>query len=281
MFSVTLQNNRLNFGKHFGISFQRTVRVPDDGRDFALPSSLGSLPIFSIADYINTVPFKWLINGCGVFIPMYQSEAMWINFHYPHWHPHCLKIGAGGINIVDGKTFDDKLVKGRSDYLVCPSQSWIDGFNAGGGKVRQFVAAPLGHGLTVEAKITGKESKGGLQIVVFPPKEGLFPDRDPNYQPGVLYQCNSISEPVEMGLGSGGFIIQKIYPDQYGIDTWNQENCARIEVHIINSAMFKQITGKKPPETPISYHMYKELGIPWHKIYDEELEFIDTEDFLA
>ena len=61
------------------IQFQRTLRIPDDGTDYPLPAGLGEFPIEHVDDYLRTVPDRWLEHG-GVMLPMYQSEAMWINF---------------------------------------------------------------------------------------------------------------------------------------------------------------------------------------------------------
>jgi hypothetical protein len=40
------------------------------------------------------------------------------------------------------------------------------------GKIYQFVAANMGSGETVEGQITGKEKVGGIQLIVYDPKEG-------------------------------------------------------------------------------------------------------------
>ena len=282
MFDVAVNNNQIQFGKHFSLSFHRTVRVPDDGRSYKLPASLGKFPIYKVAEFINTVPFSWIQNGGGIFVPMYQFEALWIDFKYPNWRPHALKIGAGGVNIVNGALLTMEIKKGINDYLVCPSQPWIDGFNAGDGKVRQFIAVPLGSGLSAEAVVLGEEKKGGLQIVVYPPKPGLFPDKDPfeHTQFQVFYQPALSEGPNEMGLGGGGRIIQKIYPDKYGYDTWDQNHFAKIEIHIVNSLAFRQITGALPPPSPIDFQVYKDLGLPWYEIYDQEQHFINSRDFL-
>lgn len=281
--SIHQRQNFLKFGNLFRIDFERTVRIPDDGRIYNLPAGFGNFPLYKVADYIETVPFKWIKDGGGVFIPMYQNEAMWINFNYSYWHPHALRIGAGGVNVVNGQVFSIELNRDQDDYLVSPPQLWLDGFNAGDGMVRQFVAAPLGYGLTAEAIITGDEAKGGIQIVVIPPKKGIFPENDPTppmlFQ-SELYQEVSTEPVVEMGLAGGGKIKQKIYPDEYGFDTWDQNRASLIEVHIVNSLTFKRITGLNPPVTPINHQTYKELGIPWFKIYDDEKDFINSEDFL-
>ena len=48
------------------------------------------------------------------------------------------------------------------------------------------------------------------------------------------------------GLGAGGRMRQKIYPDEYGVDTWDAEEYGRVHVHIVDSMMFREITGFQP-----------------------------------
>ncbi|MDO8970762.1 MAG: hypothetical protein Q7U74_08750 [Saprospiraceae bacterium] len=268
MLEINVSNNQIFFGKHFSIVFKRTLRIPNDGKEYPLPAGLGTFPIYKVSDYIDTVPFHWIEEGGGVFIPMYQSEALWIDFIYPSWRPHVIKIGAGYINVVNGQPFAEKLAQNENDYMVCPKQPWLDGFNIGNGIVRQFVATPLGTGQSVEAQLTGEDKHGGLQIIVYSPKPGLFPDKDP-YAHG-LFQRNISNEMSEMGLAAGGKITQKIYEDRYGYNTWDTQNFGKVEIHIINSLAFQGITGLQPPASPISLQLYKDAGLPWYKVYDDE-----------
>ena len=50
MLNIVLENSRVKVGERFSISFQRTVRVPDDGKAYPLPPGLGSLPVHDIRD---------------------------------------------------------------------------------------------------------------------------------------------------------------------------------------------------------------------------------------
>jgi hypothetical protein len=61
------------------ISFQRTLRIPDDGGDYPLPPGLGSFPLRHVDDFHTHVPELWIEHG-GVMLPMYQAEAMWLYF---------------------------------------------------------------------------------------------------------------------------------------------------------------------------------------------------------
>ena len=74
---------------------------------------------------------------------------------------------------------------------------------------------------------------------------------------------------------------QEIYPDEYGVDTWDPENYGRVYVHIVNSMMFREITGLEPPPTPVSARMYAEHGFPWCELYDEGKGDVDPSKTLA
>ena len=288
MLEITMNHDDLLFGKGFALHFQRTLRIPDDGKTYPLPPGLGPFPVCRVEDYKEHVPGAWLEHG-GVFIPMYQREALWINFHPRYWKPNAVKVAIGKVNAVSGKPWEETLQPEENDYLVCPPQPWLDGINAGEGYIRQFVAMPLGMGYTVEAQVTGEEKFGGIQIIVYEPKPGKFPDQPPppaftRESDGVFYATASVAYrsigSVEMGLAAGGKMRQKIYPDPHGIDTWDQENHGRVYVHIVNSMMYREITGKEPPPTPVTARMYTDYGLPWYDLYDDKLGDISAPDAL-
>jgi hypothetical protein len=267
---VVIKNNKVHVGKRFTISFQRTLRIPDDGKQYPLPPGLGEFPVLDLENYDGHVPQDWRQHG-HVLIPMYQREALWLGFDAAYWKPNAVKIGIGKINAVSGESWDLELHDNPQDYIVCPEQPWLDGINSGDGTVRQFVAMPLGSGYTLEAQLSGKEEYGGIQVAVFEPNAGLFPDARPkrDFDLESTEGLESISL-GEMGLGAGAQIKQKIYPDPYGIETWNQEEYGSVFVHIVNSEQYEQITGLTAPSPSISAQLYAEHGLPWFDLYDEE-----------
>jgi hypothetical protein len=286
MLDVQLGHNSIKIGDHFSVTFQRTLRIPDDGQDYPLPPGLGAFPIRRVEDYADNVPDQWRERG-GVFIPMYQREAMWLSFSAAHWRPNAIKVAVGKINAITGQEWAETLQAKPQDYIVCPDQPWLDGINDGDGFIRQFVAMPLGMGYTVEGQVTGKEEFGGIQIIVFDPRPGRFPDEPPQEErfayPAGAMQLAAAPPPAagaEMGLAAGGRMRQKIYPDEYGIDTWDQANFGRVYVHIVNSMMFREITGQDPPATPISAKEYARHGLPWFDLYDEEKGTLASSDTL-
>jgi len=139
--------------------FQRTLRIPDDGSDYPLPPGLGHFPLRHVDDFAENVSAQWLAHG-GVMLPMYQSEAMWLNFTphdvKGHWaeYPFAIKVAVGKIDAVTGKEWSNALHKKPQDYMVAPEQPWLDGFCVEKGIIRQFVAMPLGAGYTAEEQIT-------------------------------------------------------------------------------------------------------------------------------
>ena len=284
MLTVTVKDNGLHFGGGFWLSFQRTLRIPDDGKTYPLPPGLGNFPILRVADFKDRVPEEW-VKHKGVFIPMYQREALWISFKARYWKPNAAKIAIGKVNAISGKVWDQALRPEEKDYIVCPPQPWLDGINAGEDMIRQFVAMPLGMGYTVEAQVTGKEEFGGIQIIVYEPKPGKFPDYPPmgtvdRFIAGIMPAALAGGAGREMGLSAGGKMKQKIYPDSHGIDTWDAENCGRVYVHIVNSMAFREITGKEPPPTPISAKTYEHYQLPWFDLYDDHMGDVEAPDAL-
>lgn len=283
MLKVMIRHDAIQIGPQFALSFQRTLRIPDDGGVYPLPPGLGRFPIRRVADYADRLPASWRERG-GVFIPMYQREAMWLLFDAPGWRPCAVQIGAGGINAVSGRPIEPVLSRRRQDYLVCPDQPWLDGIKAGRGFIRQFVATPLGMGYTIEGQVTGREEFGGLQITVFDPKPGRFPDEPPeNWGRGFALECCACDAApgAAMGLGAGGRMRQRIYPDRHGVDTWDEANTGSICARIVNSLMYREITGERVPETPVSAREYARHGLPWFDLYDEDRGDLLPSEILA
>jgi hypothetical protein len=266
---IIVKKERVQVGDRVAISFQRTLRIPEDDQSYPLPPSLGPFTIHKVKDYSERVPRLWLERG-GCFIAMYQREALWIGFDGADWKPNAVKVAVGGINAVSGTIWKDGLHNDPQDYVICPDQPWLDGINAGDGFIRQFVAMPLGAGFTVEGQLTNKEEFGGIQFVIYEPKVGIFPDAPPpmpKVPPAIYSEASSSGS--EMGIGAGGKITQKIYPGEYGIETWDQNNPASLFVHILNSEQYREITGLDLPLTPVRVETYVKHDLPWFDLYDE------------
>ena len=260
------------------IEFQRTLRIPDDNREYYLPPGLGEFPLYRVDDYPDNLPETWEQHG-GVFLPMYQTEAMWINFHASY--PMAIKIAAGKINAVTGAGWKDELTNTPQDYLVVPGQPWLDGFCVEKGLIRQFVAMSLGEGYTAEEQLTGEAEHGGLQIAVYPMQASIYEARQNErmqYLNDVVPMTSSLPE---MGLAPGGLMRQEIYEDEYGFDAWEMSIRSRCFVHIVNSVQLVHLTGCEPPSRPWTAQDYTAAGLPWFDYYGNDLSALEGAKKLA
>lgn len=300
---ITLERDRLVFrfpevhrDALLRVEFQRTLRIPDDDRTYSLPPGLGNFPLRHVDDHASRVPEAWLERG-GVMLPMYQSEALWINFRPPYLprrqtaYPMAVKIAAGKINAVTGDPWDDVLHREPQDYAIVPEQPWLDGYCVEKGIIRQFVAMPLGSGYSAEEQITGVAEHGGIQIVVYPMKgevfEEMFPEVD-EVSRGVYHLDADVSMTLgaappgpDMGLAPGGRMRQEIYHDPFSFGDWSTDVSSRCFVHIANSLVWSSITGAQPPTTPPTAAEYSRAGLPWFDYYDESATPLEGSSTLS
>jgi hypothetical protein len=269
------------------MNFQRTLRIPDDNRSYPLPAGLGEFPLRNIDEFPDTAPKHWNNHG-GVLLPMYQSEAMWINFSSGDY-PFAVKIAAGKINAVTGEAWDDGLDH-KQNYVVLPYQPWLDGFSVGEGLIRQFVAQPLGQGFTAEEQLTGNAEHGGLQIQVFAMKAERYEElkreraeearRNRMSYSGDLMMMECCKS-LDMGLAPGGLMKQNIEEDYFGLDAWETSTSARCFVHIANSETWQSISGAQPPTEPVTAEQYAAAGIPWFDYYRDGTTALQGSEKLA
>lgn len=271
------------------VSFQRTLRLPDDGKTYPLPAGLGLFPLRSVASCAERAPASWLDKG-GVMLPMYQGEALWISFHSAM--PCALKIVSGSVNALTGEIDLHELDSEPQNYLVLPDQPWLDGFKVSKGTVRQFVATPVGNGFSVSEQLAQNADAGGVAIEAFPMKAGRYFDEilkdrlgdvltdvlttllGADWNPSDIVLCCRAAAPCceeNMGLGAGGKIQQEVYADQYGIDAWSFGDASRLCVHTCNALMWRAVTGENPPHPPLTAKEYTRYRIPWFDFYRDDL----------
>ena len=271
MAGIRLAGDHIYVGSGFSMSFQRTLRVPE-GREFPLPPGFGAFPIARVDAGAAGLPGVWR-TAPAFAVPLHQQEALWLGFMGTSRSPKALKIAAGGINVLSGTAWEEGLHDTPQDYIVVPDQPWLDGFNAGGTFVRQFVAARLGSGASAEEQLT-KGSTGGLQFELYQPDLAKVRSRrrEQAREPDVARQA--------LGLGAGGRIRQKVYKDPYGLDVWVR-GVTRWVVHLLNTEQFRRRTRRDPGPSPISAQSYVDAGLPWFDLYDEDAASVPASDVLA
>ncbi|AYV84455.1 MAG: hypothetical protein Hyperionvirus26_10 [Hyperionvirus sp.] len=236
-----------------GVSIQlkRTLRVPDNGKTYPLPPDLGTLELYK--------------NGLNeFFVPMYQREALWMNFSASANSNVAIKIGIGSVNAVSGEPWEADvgvLKQDPQNYVVCPGQPWLDGIKDGAGKmeadgtgvfkhtVRQFVAMPLSSKSLIEAQL--KEAgivdkvEGGLKFEVFRPYRKDYKI----FSITKKIFLNVEKSPKEAGLAAGDKLVvitndcleTKTVLGDYGIGDGDVLECFKKELLELS---VKTLTGK-------------------------------------
>ena len=283
------------------ISIHRTVRVAEGKTPANLPPSLGVMRTHNVKDYRDRCPASW--EDEAVFVALHSTEALWLSFNTSQ--PYALLIGAGGINALTGEKLGTKLAE--NNYLVTPPQPWLDGWKDQDGTVYQFVGTEYkgGEGLTVGEQLIGAESKtGGIGIAVF---EAVNPSSlkstskpmetwgesslgdmtlysmcgtmsytskggqhvNSSHYGGLMRSVSSRKSMMsEMGVGKGGKITQKIYPDPYGLQVWKDAPVAVSAIYIVDAATCAEIIGETVSKPVVS----EDYTGKWFGLDDKDLK---------
>ncbi|KAK6078582.1 integral membrane protein [Seiridium cupressi] len=215
------------------LTLVRTIRVPDNQDTNLVPPGLGHFPLFKVQDYADKMPSEMAAKG-GLFFPMYQREALEINFSA--LRPFALKVYVGGVNAVSGLPMREneqtrqkrlKMLKdGKQiqDYMVVPGQTWLDGIMSEDGKFRQFIAKPKGSGFSVEAQATGEEKMGGMQIEIIPVKFEVPKKLDVRYKNMQEQSFKWTLALAEKGLGEQStlFDLKNLLRDEFEVAVKDQ-----------------------------------------------------------
>lgn len=268
----------------FAIDFQRTLRIPDTDRDYPLPPGFGRFPVRHVEDY-TALPAAARARG-GVVLPIWQAEAMWLNFTYRGEVganlPVAVKIAAGKINAVTGETWASPLNREPQDYLVCPDQPWLDGFAVDKGMIRQFVAMPMAGGYSIEEQVTGEAEWGGLQISVTPMRASaweLLRRNEFRSFLGLREETGIFRQ--DLGLGAGGRIRQAIYPDPHDFADWDMRSTQRVFVTLWQAENWPLIAKEQAPTRAPTAKEYEQAGLPWFDYYAPDRTALEGSDVLG
>ena len=61
------------YDTEISISFMRTIRIPEDQRDYPLPPGSDTFPFFDIQNFSSSLPPEIVAQG-GIFLPMYRKH---------------------------------------------------------------------------------------------------------------------------------------------------------------------------------------------------------------
>lgn len=252
------------------VGFTRTLKTPDDGKYHPQPPSFGRLCLRHVDDFAEKLPVSWQEHG-GVMMPIRSNEAMSIQFYsqpLPYSdtpYPFAVKVATGKVNALDGSQWNEDLIEAGQDYLVTPPQNDLGGYCTKKGEIRQFVAACLGEGKTLEERLGGVDLHGGIQLAVYPMKAAAFARLFP---PATGRAAGRVREAApefsaQMGLDAGGPLRRYIFKDPYGADDWDTDYKSRVFVHLADADSWTGITGAKPHGDALKAGEYDKALLPW------------------
>ncbi|MGC4960856.1 hypothetical protein [Gordonia sp. DT101] len=253
------------------IEFVRTLRVPDYDTTHPLPPGLGSFDLLSgghLGPRIHST--GW--HTADVLLPMWQSEAAWVNF--ASVYPFLVRIGVGGVNAVTGQAFSDDPDFDAEDYFEVPNQPRLDGFRTDASTVRQFVAVPAADGQSTTEHVADADD-GTVRIEVIPLRGELWEARriDPN-------RCSAEMVPEvdawgasltgSMGLSAAGSLTRSIATPVEPRENWHPTARSGAVLRIVNSVAWKELTGGEPHHPPLTINEYRRHRFPWFEWYDDD-----------
>ena len=254
------------------VSFQRTLRIPENGKEYPLPLGLGRFSLYPVDDF-NGVPEAWKQRG-GVMLPLHPTEALWLSFYADY--PMALRIGSGGSCAVSGEAWAPTLHAAPQNYVVLGCQPWLDGFHAGPEIVRQFVAKPLVQGLLGVHALSGEERWGGLQLQAVPLRAEEFwkqslraklNARWDELMTPIRFRATPQSSDTGHGLEwtekVSGKIRLKIMDDPYGVPLWDTSLSSRCFAHLCLAGDWQRLTGIRPPQKAPTQQDFDSVGVPW------------------
>jgi hypothetical protein len=292
------------------IKFHRTVRVAAD-KVSNLPPSLGTMEIHHVKEYRKTCPAGW--EDDGIFLALHDKEAMWMSFATSTPVALLIGAGGvnalTGEKLGTVLEKDNYLVTPPQPWL----DGWKDKdgtvYQFVATEHKKGEGLTVG-----EQLIGKESKTGALGIAVFEPKDVRslqhhhLPQEKWGYEEtgaiktsGLMKGfgfstpraiCNApMSDPgeavldfdglsadredvKEMGVGKGGKIHQKIYPDPHGIEVWKDKPISALAVYLIGAEQFAKITGKPLP-TPVSVESYQGH---WFGLEDKNLGDVQGTD---
>ncbi|TGO45124.1 hypothetical protein BOTNAR_0698g00030 [Botryotinia narcissicola] len=269
-------------GGKMEISFHRTVRIPDDGKNYELPPNLGKFPLFSIDDHAEKLPVDIVRKG-GVFIPIRQREALWIKFHAYGTSRFAVKVFVNGINAMSDESRHCEMKPGEpiaesdgeQDYLVVPGQEWFGDFVRTNKTVMQPVAVPTGSGYSVEAQIKVLRLCGdfGSSNLSSWEKEQLQKKMKREFE---KMKKEFYDKEHELTLVPRGSIHQAIRRDCFHKNRYDEKNAVMFNIQLLAPKTFHLVTGTPPPQTPVSAKTYARYGYPFFQMYNEPGAFTGT-----
>ncbi len=153
------------------VSFQRTLRMPENGKHYPMPLGLGKFSVYPVDDF-SGVPEAWRQRG-GVMMPLHGTEAVWLAFYSDY--PMAFRIGSGGQCAVSGEPWATMRCARHHKTLSCWAPSRGSTVSTPARTLSaSLLRSRLGQGLLGVHALSGEERWGGLQLQAVPMRPEEF-----------------------------------------------------------------------------------------------------------
>ena len=186
--------------------------------DLAAAPGLGRFPIRTVASLGERAPEAMRARG-GLVVPIYQAEALWLNFDAPEWRPMAMKVRRSGmVNAISAGALDGKMREPAARTTSLPRRS--PGSTASRPATTALASSwpcPSVQAATVEVPADRCRGRSAASNCSSPGRRPAAsrPSRRGASHGYVLYRRlnRGRSRGPTMGLGAGGRMTQRIYPD--------------------------------------------------------------------
>ena len=272
---IRIRGDRLELGP-LTITFQRTLRIPDDGSTYPLPPWLGAFPLRRVADYADTRPGGVAARTAACSCRCTSARRCgWGSAARGRSGRRAEGRGRQGLRLVGPHVVraSARRQRGRHAGLHGRSRSAVARRDQRGQRLDPPVRRDAArHGLhRRRARSPARRRHGGIQLCVFDPQPGFAVAPPPPLRfaapaasaacalsAGALVPPPACAAPrvkrprvaakgAAMGLAAGGRMRQRIYPDPHGLDAWDQD---RLHARLRCTRQQRAVAGRSPASTP-------------------------------
>ncbi|KAF7929818.1 uncharacterized protein EAE97_009415 [Botrytis byssoidea] len=242
-------------GDTLDISFRRTILDPESGNRLKVPPDFGPLPIYPVDSYKDKFD-RSISTKDGLFIPVYQREAMWINFESNGFF--AVKVIVDGVNAVSGELSTESLSKDLRRiallYKKSSIQEYILAGTLGSKMFGRFEIVPLELDSIKRIQIT-VQTLSGKVIHINVSLETVV-----NTLIHKIHGITGIPCDEQRIVFAGHQLQRHHYSTSYGV------------VAMINAPASEIVLGMKPPSCPISTAVRKEYHCPLLSVHNDDEE---------
>lgn len=243
------------------IRFQRTMRLPDDGQTYRLPSGLGQFPLRRVEDFPHTAPNAWKGRG-DLIMPMYESDGVLFCFSSSYRFAARIGTGLGNIVTVPISSCDEHDSR---RYLLLPRRDQAN-------RAIHLEIVPLKASIYYDDEnafflppnIPELFKKMILSPAIAASWENLpfiqqrYCDEEIGFQPETTY-----SPPPPFHETARKHLLEI---DSEAADR-DQTQTAYCIIHICDATSWEKMTGLKLMYPPLTMDDYQSVGLPWFENY--------------